>query len=163
MKTVIRTLFVWLLLCAIPLQGYAMARMACGAMTAQQGAGRALLETVSPAAHSPQAAGHEHAQHRAPGGAAHEGHGARSAHTADAAQAHGCAPDHGASPQHEASPQHGKCGSVGGCCIAFALPPSPQPVLAASGAVSSAVPFLDRFVADTVLSTLERPPRAALS
>ncbi|TFW19072.1 hypothetical protein E4L96_12450 [Massilia arenosa] len=148
MKTVIRTLFVWLLLCAIPFQGYAMARMACGAMAGQQAP--AALDAVPTASQQP----HQHQlrmQHHAAADSTHAAHPALSCSAQD------CSADHGNSPQH------GKCGTVGGCCIAFALVPSAPPVLASSNAVTSAVPFLDRFVPDTVLSTLERPPRSALS
>lgn len=142
----------WLLLCAIPFQGYAMARMACGAMAGLQAP--AALAAAPAASQQPHHPPHKHRQHMQHHAAADVTH---AAHAALSCQAQDCSADHGSSPQH------GKCGTVGGCCIALALVPSAPPVLASSSAVTSAVPFLDRFVPDTVLSTLERPPRSALS
>jgi hypothetical protein len=130
-KTVLRSLFVWLLLLALPFQGVAAARM-----LPSVGAGN-----VAAAVH---AAPSTHPCHEM-------GPGAAAGHTVDGATA----ADKHAADKHAAGKGHGACAD---CCIAVAPIPA-RVVPPAFAPPSIAIPFRAGHVPSVDPSLPERPPR----
>ncbi len=155
MNTLIRSLLVWLLVLALPVQGLAAAGMlTCAARHAQASAPYdAQPETAS----RTTASGHDHAAMlRAAGGAT-------------AMADHGDAPPdaraggHGNGGAHQGGEHHGG-GSCASCCIGAAMAPSAQPPRLALGVPTFfAVPFRAGHVPDVDPSLPDRPPRALLA
>lgn len=140
MTTVFRSLLVWLMLVALPLQGVASASMmACAPLTAAPSAGMAAAM-----AHGE----HDHAAMLA-------------AQLGMNAAQHDGASEHDRADSHDGHAGHGgaKCGVNGACCIAAAMPPpladpAPAPVIA-----SAVIPFRAADPAVVYLAGLERPPQ----
>jgi len=145
MRFLLRSLFVWLMALALPLQGMAAAGMqACGPMHERTGSAAS-----ASAAHVP---GHEHAQFS---------HSAHAAHSTDHGDAHPAAAD--LSPEDSELPAAGhQCGACASCCPAVALP-SEVAFALASGAGAVVIPAAPARVASFVPPGFERPPRAILA
>ena len=136
MTRTLRSVLTWLLLVAVPLQGYAAAGMLfCGAVGER----------------APVAAGAEHHHDHAtsPLGSTHQ-HEA----TADASD------DGAAWDLHDV--MHGKCSACSSCCSVAVLPSAP---IASAVLERGAAPFIDYERADTGHgpARLERPPRLHLA
>ena len=150
MTVLFRTLFVWLLLLAIPYQGYASATML---LCAQMEQGNHTSASASVVAHG-QPAVHDHAAMMA--AAAHSAHagGNHASQAADGSSAASSAPPH----HHDGKSAH--C-SGAACCAAVAtafVPAMTVPVLTAT---SSAVPFYSAYLPAVDLAHPERPPQGA--
>ncbi len=138
MSILLRTLVVWLLLLALPYQGYASATMLLCAQA----------PAVASSASSASAL-HDHAAMLA-------------------AQAHGQPARHIQALQHSQHSQHDghgmsghdgvKC-SAGACCLGAALAPTFTVSLPALAAGSSAIPFFPDFLPAVHLAHPERPPQ----
>ncbi len=139
MNTLLRTLTLWLVLLAVPFQGFASAAML--------GCGVGNMGHTMPAPSAPADAGAEHAHHGMHGGAHH----AMSA------------PDAGDS-QH--SPQHhgnAKCGACSACSIGAAIVPAPVLALPVHAPPRLAAPFSAGLLPSVDLALPERPPRFVLA
>ena len=137
MHRFIKTFLLWLLLAALPLQGFAAAmQLSCGPTKHAADPGMTAVVSVS----------HGHHDHAAP---AHH-------HDADAHPATTPAPaDHASGDGHAAS----SCSACSACCVgAIALPVNPivTPVYSAS---VPAVPVFPVPLADFIPGGLERPPK----
>lgn len=172
MRLLLRSLFVWLMALALPLQGIAAAGMqACGPMH----------EHTGPVAASAHAPGHGHAREDGHRGHAaqyshssHAAHLSASAHPASHGDAHPAAAElssadqglHAAAERLSGNPElpaagH-QCGACAACCPAVALPSLLAfPVAPVSEAV--VIPAAPASVASFVPPGLERPPRAILA
>ena len=140
MNTLVRSLLVWLLLLAVPFQGFASASMLLCAPAAP-------APVVATAAHDHQAMmatpGHDHA--------------AMLRAMADAHQAHAADTGHDAHDGH-----HGN-GSCASCCIGAAMAPAAQLRLALARPDFIAIPFHAGHVPSVDPVLPERPPRAILA
>jgi hypothetical protein len=136
MTRTLRSVLTWLLLVAVPLQGYAAAGMLfCGALGER----------------APVAAGAAH----------HHDHASSpldSTHLHEAAAA--ASDDDAAWDLH--SVMHGKCSACSTCCSVSALPSAP---MTSAGFEPRATPFIEYECADTGYGSarLERPPRLNLA
>lgn len=143
MKTVLRTLWICLLLLALPVQGFAAAQMT------QCGPGHGRTQHASVGGHEQARAAHAHEQH-AKGLVQHDHH----AHAASQ-------PD---DPSNDDSPPAAKhhCSACAACCVGLALPSSAPVVVAPPDA---ALHVAATGAADPVFLTsgLERPPRSPLA
>ena len=142
MKTVLRSLFVWLLLLALPFQGMAAARMLPSVGAA--------AGTVTAPVHAAPA--HATPVHAAP--SAHPCHGMPATATAT----HTVATDAGADVHaggHADGKHHGPCAD---CCIAVAPVPA-RIVPPAFAPPSIAIPFHAGHVPSVDPTLPERPPR----
>lgn len=139
MRSLLHSLFVWLLALALPLQGIAAAGMqACGPTHGH---------TV-PVAASAHGAGHGHT-------------GAHSVHGDVHAEAHVPAVEHPSADTELPAAGH-QCGACAACCPAVALPSAlALPVAPASEAV--VIPAAPARLASFVPPGLERPPRTLLA
>lgn len=136
MTRALRSVLTWLLLVAVPLQGYAAAGMLfCGAV----------------GEHAPAAAGVEH----------HLDHAAAPLDGTHPHEATAGASDDGATPDLHGV-VHGKCSACASCCSAAALPAAP---MASAVVEPRATRFIDFERADTGQGSarLERPPRPDLA
>lgn len=134
-KTVLKSLIVWVLLLAVPFQGFASATMLMCAP----------IQSAS-------AAPHDHHAMLAAQGTGHH-------HAANAAAAVGHADANDHSAGHHAK---GKCNACAACCFG-AMPPSyttRMPVEAQNFAV---IPFDSGFVPAVDLAFPERPPKSSLT
>jgi hypothetical protein len=133
-KIALRTLWICLLLLALPVQGFAAAQMT------QCGPSHGRMQQAS-------TGGHDHEQH-----AQAQDH--RHAHHADAAMHADDAPGDGSTP-----PAKHHCSACAACCIGMALPSSALVVAAPPEAV---LHVATTAAADPVFLTggLERPPRS---
>jgi hypothetical protein len=133
MHTLVRSLLVWLLLLAVPFQGFASAAMLpCASATTMPGHGH---HTVPAATGTP---GHDHGamlHAMAKTGQGHDGHG---------------------------DGQHGN-GSCASCCIGAAMAPAAQPRLALARPDFIAIPFRAGHVPSVDPVLPERPPRLILA
>ena len=137
MKLLLKSFIVWLMLLAIPFQGYASATMMLCASAAHAGHAAQVESALSGPA--PAHFGHDHAAHN---------HLAMSADT----------PHHHAGTAHDGA----KCGMAGACCCAGALPMATFAVhLPALGSTSEAIPFHPDFLPAVDLAHPERPPQSA--
>jgi predicted metal-binding membrane protein len=136
MKPVLRTLWICLLLLALPVQGFAAAQMA------QCGPGHGPMRHAS-------TGGHEHEPH-AQVQDQHEYHVHAAAHADEA-------PSDASTP-----PAKHHCSACAACCVGMALPSSAPVVIAPADAVRHGVATA---VADPIFLTsgLERPPRSPLA
>lgn len=133
LRPLLRALLVWLMLLAIPYQGFASATMMLCA-----GAG----EAAAPA----MAGGHDHAAMWAH---AHDGSPDGSVHGAQGSHAsHGKAAHDGM-----------KCGAGAACCAAVMLAPAFALRLPLPDADSEAIPFSSGFLPAVDLAHPERPPQ----
>ena len=140
MNTILRTLIVWLVLLAVPFQGFASAAMlGCAS-------GHATPAKQMPGAASGHAA---HGQHHAVA----DGHGA---HAKAAAGQH--------DGQHTMN-QHGsaKCGACSACSIGAAMAPAAALALAVHAPAALTVPFALERLPAVDLALPERPPRFFLA
>lgn len=151
MKILVKSLIVWVLLLAVPFQGFASATMLfCAPMQSA-----ALLKpamAVAPAGmamHDHQAmltmqlaAGDEQAQ---PGDGAHMSHLAPTHHA-------------GHDGHHD-----GKCNACAACCFGAAMPPPAAVPVPVDTQQFAAAPFTTGFVPVVELALPERPPQASLS
>ncbi|MBP7667821.1 MAG: hypothetical protein KA774_13315 [Burkholderiaceae bacterium] len=152
MFRVLRTILVWVMALAMPLQG-----MAASAMLFCAPGHAGVLQGPGPAA---AAVGGSHAAH-----AHHHGHDAdamdQAAPTIEVAADAPCA---GADGPSDPPPHHGKfsCSACAACCVALALPG--RLVLPAASGPSQQVPTATAApVASHQPDGLDRPPRAALA
>lgn len=142
MNTILRTLIVWLVLLAVPFQGFASAAMPGCAN------GHALPAPQMPEA----AAGHAvHGHHDAGPGAADHGAHARAA-----------------MDQHDGLHEmdhHGsaKCGACSACSIGAAMAPAAALALAVHAPAALTVPFALEHLPAVDLALPERPPRFFLA
>jgi hypothetical protein len=133
-KTILRSLMLWLVLLAVPFQGFAAATMLpCAPSQAH------VVAAVANGGHAMHHAG-EHAAMRH--GASHGEH------------------DGSASHQHHA---HGKCASCAACCIGAALAPAPLATFALAAPASLSVPFRGGHIPSVHPPVPERPPSASLA
>lgn len=142
MKTLARTLLLWLMLIAVPFQGFASAAMLACAHRTTQGA---------PAAAAP-AAGHD-AMHSAHHGHDHE-HGVAPA--GQAASGHHDMHDPGA---QKPADHHAQCGSCAACCFGAAMAPATIPAASAVSLPVPRAPAGASRLAAVDLDLPERPPR----
>lgn len=144
MNTILRSLIVWLVLLAVPFQGFASAAMlGCGP-------GHARPAAVA----APGVADGHHMQHDG----AHEGAGDMSGH-GHAAMAHD-------TPGEPGPPGHGNghaCSACSACSIGAAIAPAVLPALAVHAPPLPSVPSAERRVPSVHLALPERPPRALLA
>lgn len=153
--TLLRTFIVWLLLLALPYQGYAAAAMmlyapATGATGAVTAAG---VHAGAGQAHAAMPAGaHDHAAMMA----------AMKVQPHDGAQtaSHDGSPDASMSASGHAGHAHGgvKCGGVA-CCVPGAPMMAQALAVPALPAASSGVPFYSEFLHAVDLAHPERPPQ----
>jgi hypothetical protein len=154
MKTLARIVLAWLVVVALPVQGYAAAAMlSCG-----PGHGR-MAGAVE--------AGPAHAWHGAHGTAAPEATGHAAAHGATASGAtapEASNPDASARDASAALAAAGafKCSACAACCVATALPASPV-VVAALRPAAEAIPERLQPSGDFVVERLEHPPRGVFA
>lgn len=137
MKIALRSLWICLLLLALPVQGFAAAQMS------QCGPGHGRMQHAS-------TAGHDHGQHAHAQDHQHE-------HHADAAMHADDAPGDGSTP-----PAKHHCSACAACCVGMALPSSAPVVIAPAETVLHRVAA---GAADPIFLTsgLERPPRSPLA
>ena len=144
MPRFIKTLMLWLLLAALPLQGMAAAtRMSC-----------APAPHAAMAAQAHQAHQAAHAQHATPAAddhADHAGHAAGAGHDRHAA-AQDTAPDQ----HHHAS----ACSHCAACAFGAAAPPPAPATVHAGAGPDLPFPAAPRGTAGFIPPGLERPPRA---
>lgn len=165
MRFLLRSLFVWMMVLALPLQGVAAAGMqACGSMHAPMGPNAVAAEAQL---HGPAVVEGHRAPVMAHGDAHAIVHG--EAHSIAHGEAdpivHGDA--HAAAPTQFASdpgaPIAGhQCGACAACCPAVALPSVPS-LPAAPVAGVAAIPASPARATSFVPPGLERPPRAVLA
>lgn len=145
MNTLLRTLIVWLVLLAVPFQGFASAAMlGCASghdMPAHAMPAPAVIET-GPAMH-----GAEHAHHGAHAGAAHTLAAPEAAGGTHQMDHHGSA----------------KCGACSACSIGAAMAPAPALALPVHAPPALSVPFAPGHVPAVDLALPERPPRPTLA
>ena len=134
MKSLFRSLLVWLMLLTLPFQGIASAAMLTCAHGPMQQA------TVAMTAPAPDAASVE--------GHCHEP-------AIDAGNQH-------ASP-HDQHDSDGRCSACADCCIGAALAPAPALIAAPSSAPAVLVALVARHLAKVDLALPERPPRFPLA
>jgi hypothetical protein len=144
----IRTLFIWLLVLAVPVQGAAAATMAFCGPNHHGGSASVQQQSATPA---------EHAHHGASAATAHE-HDKVAASVDDVSAA---SVDSAASPVFsKASTQ--KCSACASCCSLGAILNSvlavPEPIFSPT-VFSTVVPSVDAFAADGP----DRPPRYVLA
>ena len=139
MNTLLRTLTLWLVLLAVPFQGFASAAML--------GCGVGNMGHTMPAPSAPGDAGAEHAHHGMHGGAHH----AMSAPDAG---------DNQHSPQHHGN---AKCGACSACSIGAAIVPAPVFALPVHAPPRLAAPFSAGLLPSVDLALPERPPRFILA
>ncbi len=143
MRSLLRSLLVWLMVLALPLQGLAGTAMQHGATAPQQSAHRSTAEAARsdhPPFHAHVAAvqGHTHGQAADPAGAVVEA--PTSAPAVDG--------------EHH-------CSACAACCSALGLPSWAEPLAAPTSA--SAAPPLPPVAVDSFLPAgLDRPPRSGL-
>jgi len=134
-NTLLRTLTLWLVLLAVPFQGFASAAM-LGCATGH----------MAPAPAAPTAAGMDHAQHGMHGGE-HHAMGAPDAGDGHSMQHHGNA----------------KCGACSACSIGAAIAPAPVPAVPVHAPPRLAAPFSAGLLPSVDLALPERPPRSLLA
>ncbi len=141
----LRTAFVWLVLFALPLQGYAAATLLhCG-----PGHHRAVAAAMA----APSGA-HEHAMHSDDHAAGHAG--------ADGATASAAVGDDGASLDHLDKLSKAKCSACASCCVGAALPTATLEFAPVAGAVVP-TPFVPASRVGFYTDSPDRPPRLNLA
>lgn len=155
-KTLLKSLIVWLMLLAIPFQGFASATMLICAPI--ESAPQLLAMAQSPAVHhhADAATGGRHHDHAAHAAAADE-HAAH-ATAADNASAHSS--DDTAAADHHAG---GKCNSCATCCFGAIMAPSSASRVPAEVQHFAFVSFEVERMASVDLAHPERPPQASLT
>jgi hypothetical protein len=128
----LRVLIVWIMLLAVPLQGFASA-------------------TMIPCAPTAAGAQHEHDHESMPDDAV-----ASTTHQYDEGIASATQGDHHPAPHH----QSGKCATCATCGACVAMAPSFLAVLPVSAGPSLVVPFDQQILPSVDLALPERPPRA---
>ncbi len=145
MIPLLRSLVVWLMLLAMPVQGYASATMMACASSAPSAPDAAMTMAA------PMAGVHDHAAMLA---AAHRG--ATGGHAA-----HGAA-HHSDGREHDHGRDHGKCADCAACCVGAALVPSGATVAPpALGGRSVPIALYTDALPAVDLAHPERPPQAA--
>jgi hypothetical protein len=161
MRFLTRTLLAWLLMLAIPVQGFAATAMLLCASGHQSKAHAAAQSNHAQhqASHGSAHAGHDqaHSTHAGAGASIHAGAGA-SIHADAGATIHA---DAGAT-SHAHAPDKGKCSACASCCVGTALVAAPfvNPV-APQGNV--AIAFTLAVFASYVPERLDPPPRSFLA
>ncbi len=145
MKLIHRSLLVWLLLLALPFQGFA----AAGMLARGPSMSMPMHELVDAHAATPMAKAMEE----------HGGHCA--GHAQQAGQLH-------AGQQHDAPPQQdghhgGKAGACADCCAGAAMAPAVLPALVLAPPHFISIPFRAGHVPSVDPALPERPPRTALA
>jgi hypothetical protein len=141
----IRTAMMWLLLAALPVQGWAVATMVhCG--PSHQRATLRAVDAISPVQHAHSHEGHDHGSH----------HASVVADDADTG------PSPAGSDAQSLSMGKFKCSACATCCLGMALPSA---VLTFDASVSSdsLEPGMPRGHAVFLTAGLERPPRTFLA
>lgn len=139
-KIALKSLIVWLLLLAVPFQGFASATMlVCAPMQSSAGAA---------------AAPHDHRAMLA-AQAMSQDHGHHAAHAA-ATAGHGDSTDH-------PSAGHSKCNSCAACCFGAAMPPPDSARMPVDIQNFALAPLDSGFVPAVDLAFPERPPKTSLS
>jgi hypothetical protein len=143
MKPVLRTLWICLLLLALPVQGFAAAQMM------QCGPGHGRMQHASVGGHEQAQAPHAHEQH---------------AHAQDRHDHHDHASSHADEASNDGSPPLAKhhCSACAACCVGMALPSS-APVVVAPPAAGGHVRTIGAADPIFLTSGLERPPRSPLA
>ena len=144
MNTILRSLIVWLVLLAVPFQGFASAAMLACAPGHGVPSGIAVTET----AHG------NDAPHADAHGGAHAAAQDRSCHE-HASLAH-------SGPDKTDAPGHGNghaCSACSACSIGAAIAPAMLPSLAVHAPPLLTAPFADGHVPSVDLALPERPPR----
>jgi hypothetical protein len=156
MRFLTRTLLAWLLVLAIPLQGFAATAMLLCASGHQSNQG-----TVQAAAQS------NHAQHQASHGSPQAGHEQVHTTSADAeattnASAGGTTSADAGATSHAHAPDKGKCSACASCCVGTALVAAPflSPI---SPQGNVAIAFTLAVFASYVPEGLDPPPRSFLA
>ena len=137
MNTLLRTLTLWLVLLAVPFQGFASAAML--------GCGVGSMGHTMPAPSAPADAGAEHAHHGM--------HDAEQHATADPGASHH-------TMQHQGN---AKCGACSACSIGAAIAPAPVIALPVHAPPRLAVPLSSASPPSVDLALPERPPRFVLA
>ncbi|MET0983727.1 MAG: hypothetical protein ABWY02_16595 [Telluria sp.] len=144
MNTILRSLIVWLVLLAVPFQGFASAAMlACGP-------GHAAPAGLAPDVHHGM---HDGVHNAAPDMSGHD----------HAAMTHNMMHD---SPGEHGAPGHGNghtCSACSACSIGAAIAPTVLPALAAHAPPLPSVAVADRHPPSVHLALPERPPRPLLA
>jgi hypothetical protein len=146
-KTLLKSLIVWLMLLAIPFQGFASATMlVCAPMQSA-----ALVNSIA----GVPAMTHDHQAMLA---------GERAEHDHHAANIHAKADQ--TNPNDESSSSHhagGKCNSCATCCFGASMAPSHASRIPVETQQFSTIPFDNGFVPTVDLAFPERPPQASLT
>jgi len=138
-NTLLRTLILWLVLLAVPFQGFASAAML--------GCGVGNMGHPAPASPAPADMRAEHAHHGM--------HGAE----------HHAMPAADAGDQHHSAQHHGdaRCGACSACSIGAAIVPAPVLALPVHAPPRLAAPFSAGLLPSVDLALPERPPRFILA
>jgi hypothetical protein len=145
-KTLVKSLIVWLLLLALPFQGFASATMLLCAPIE-------LPQSISPAVASPAPA-HDHQAMLAAQHAGHE-------HQANGANA--SVPHAGDHPTGSSHHDGSKCNTCAACCFGASMAPSAFVSVAVEAQHFAAVPFATGFIPAVELAQPERPPQVSLT
>lgn len=159
MQRVVRTVLVWVLAIAMPLQGLAASAMlSCGPSHAR------MLQGLVSAAPAPGHAAHGGQAAHAGRDAAAAVHGAHAHAHADSADSVAATAQADGDAGHHPSPHHGKhsCSACAACCTALALP-ARFALLEVTRAVHAVRTALDAPVVSHQPETLDRPPRPHLA
>ncbi|NVD97440.1 hypothetical protein [Massilia sp. BJB1822] len=139
MKLLFRSMFVWLMLLALPFQGFASASMLlCAPMSPP-----AMLAQA--AARVQADAGHDHAAMLAAGGTADAQHEMQ---------------DHSQHGQGKQEHDKSRCGTPAACCVGAALAPAMPDALPGLQSSSEAIPFHGAPQSSADLAAFERPPKS---
>lgn len=150
MNTILRTLIVWLVLLAVPFQGFASAAMlGCAS-------GHVVPAHVVPPHTVPAPAVPDSGPVMHDGGHAHHGAHAGAAHTV-------AAPDAADGPHQMDHHGSAKCGACSACSIGAAMAPAPALALPVHAPPALTVPFAPGHMPAVDLALPERPPRPTLA
>ncbi|QJE02746.1 hypothetical protein HH212_24340 [Massilia forsythiae] len=145
MKSIVRSLLVWLLLLALPFQGVAAARMlpcvadGIGARTAMAAPAHATM------AHDASASARA------------------SCHDASGAQSAARGQPHDGAASHDGAKSHPGASHCAACCIGAAMASALPPLPAMPSPPSASIPFRAGHVPSVDPALPERPPRTALA
>lgn len=143
-NTMLKSLFVWLMLLAMPFQGFAAATQLLCAPPAGPAVHLAAANDRAP---------HEHVSMLVAQSAEHDHH----VTTTDASRSH---TDDGSSVDHHAE---GQCGTCLACCFVVSMAPSSSSDMPVQELHSEAVPFGSGLYQTVDLALPERPPQSSLA
>lgn len=149
-KTLLKSLIVWLMLLAIPFQGFASATMlVCAPMESMPQLAVMAIAPVSTHHADAAATGHQHHADAAASG--HQHHADDAAHVAA---------DDGAAAHHHAD---GKCNSCATCCFGAIMAPSSASRIPPEMQHFAFLSFEADRIASVDLAHPERPPQTSLT